>query len=54
MFRESREKSLSVITSFPAFALGCLMLASTRKGHRSCSVLGLAHNQGALRMDSCR
>lgn len=38
MFR----KSVSVITSFPVFDLGSLMVVSTCKGHRSCSVLGLA------------
>ena len=54
MFRKNREKSVSVITSLPMFELECLMFVSTCKGHRSCSVLGLAHKQGALGLGSYR
>lgn len=46
MCRKSRGKSVSVITSFPVFGLGCLMFVSPCKGHCSCSVLGLACKLG--------
>lgn len=49
---KSRERSMSALTSFPVFDLGCLIPDSMWKGHHSFSVLGLAPKQGALGLGS--